>query len=146
MSSSADQPVIHAYKLDRAGMARLFGELEAAVMEVIWRLGSATVTTVSGEVDADVQYTTIQTVMNRLTEKGMLVRTLLAPGGAYLYQPAEEREAFLSRVSRELVRSLLADFGDAAVSGLVDAMDAAEPDQLAALEATIRERGQRGEP
>ena len=55
-----------------------------------------------------------------------------------LYRPLESRQVFLERTSRLLVASLLRDFGQAAVRGLVDAVGDTDPEQLAALEATVR--------
>lgn len=126
------------YKLDSAGLARLFGDLEARIMDVLWGLGGGTVPDVMAALDGGAQYTTIQTVMNRLADKRVLTRALLAPGGAYLYRPTEPRDAFVIRVSRRLVGSLLSEFGDAALVGLVDAVDDLAPEQLAALEQRIR--------
>jgi len=139
-----DEPSVHTYKLDRAGMGRLFGHLEAAIMEVLWRLGDGTVPAVVAELGADVQYNTVQTVMTRLAEKGVLLRQLTSPGGAYLYRPVESRDAFVARVSRDLVSSLLAEFGDAAIAGFLDAIDQIRPDQRAALEDLMRQRREGG--
>jgi predicted transcriptional regulator len=123
--------------LNRTGLARLFGELEAAVMEALWDLGDGTVATVSAELGTAQQYTTIQTVLNRLVDKGILERVGLL-GGAVVYRPLESQQVFLERTSRLLVASLLRDFGQAAVRGLVDAVGDTDPEQLAALEATVR--------
>jgi predicted transcriptional regulator len=139
-----DEPTVNVYRLGSEGLARLFGELEAQIMEVLWLRGEATVPTVVEALGPRVQYTTAQTVMTRLAEKGVLTRRLLTPGGAYLYAPSQERETFLARVASQLVSSLLADFGEAAVTGLVDAVDRLPPDQLAALEAVIRARRSAG--
>ncbi len=127
------------FKLDRSGMARWFGELEAEILEALWELGEGTVATVSAQMEAPQQYTTIQTVMNRLVDKGVLRRTGKL-GGAYLYRPVVDRATFLEQASREVVAGLLFDFGQASVVGLVDAVESARPDQLDALEALIRSR------
>jgi predicted transcriptional regulator len=133
------EAVVQAYKLDRSGVARLFGELEASVMESLWELGEGTVTSVSAHLEAPQQYTTIQTVMNRLVDKGVLERCGRI-GGAVVYRAVQSRDALIERVSRDLVASLLADFGNAGVAGLVDAVGQAAPEQLAALEAQIKAR------
>jgi len=131
--------VVQAYKLDRSGMARLFGELEASIMEALWELGEGTVASVSAHLEALQQYTTIQTVMNRLVDKGMLERCGRI-SGAVVYRTVHSRDALIERVSYNLVASLLADFGNAGVSGLVDAVEHAGPEQLSALEAQIKAR------
>lgn len=135
----ATERVVQAYKLDRSGIGRLFGELEASIMEALWTLGEGTVASVSALLDAPQQYTTIQTVMNRLVEKGMLERCGRT-GGAVVYRAVRSRDALIERVSRDLVASLLADFGNAGVAGMVDAVEQAGPEQLDALEAQIKAR------
>lgn len=130
---------VQTFKLDRSGMARWFGELEAGILEALWTMGEGTVATVSAQMEAPQQYTTIQTVLNRLVDKGVLRRTGKI-GGAYVYQPVEDRATFLAHASREVVASLLQDFGQASVVGLVDAVGSARPEQLDALEALIRAR------
>ncbi len=135
----AGETAVQTYKLDRSGMARLFGELEASIMEALWELGDGTVARVSTHLEAAQQYTTIQTVMNRLVDKGVLARSGRI-GGAVVYRPVEARDVLIERVSRDLVVSLLSDFGRAGVAGLVDALDHASPEQLDALQAMLDAR------
>jgi predicted transcriptional regulator len=133
-----DVPSVNAYKLDGHGLARLFGELEASVMEAVWALGQATVTDASRYLSASQQYTTIQTVLNRLADKGILDRSS-RQANAVVYRPVEPRHVFLERTSRLLVASLLTEFGPAAMRGLVDAVGELESAQLSALEEAVRE-------
>lgn len=133
---------VTAYKLDRSGLARLFGDLEAGIMEALWELGEGTVGSVSTFLDAHQQYTTIQTVLNRLVSKGILERKGRVVG-AVLYRPAEPRNVFLERTSRQVVESLIADFGQAALRGLVDAVGEIDSGQLDALEELVQARRRR---
>lgn len=135
-------PSVTAYKLDRFGLARLFGELEAGIMEALWSLGEGTVGSVSAFLDARQQYTTIQTVLNRLVDKGVLERNGRS-SGAVLYRPAEPRSVFLERTSRQVVESLISDFGQAALRGLVDAVGEIDAAQLDALEEMVQDRRRR---
>lgn len=132
-------PSVNAYKLDRHGLARLFGELEAGIMETLWALGEGTVSAVSRHLGASQQYTTIQTVLNRLADKGILDRGA-RQGGAVVYRPVEPRQEFLERTSRQVVASLLADFGPAAMRGMVDAVGELDPEHLTSLEDAVRAR------
>lgn len=53
------------------------GERELDIMQVLWRLGPATVADVQNELDAEdkkVAYTTIQTMLNRLETKKLVAR------------------------------------------------------------------------
>lgn len=124
---------LHAYKLDRRGLARVFGALEAAVMEAIWSLGSGTVADVCERLEEDAHYKTVMTVMNRLVEKDVLRRARRSR--AFVYAPAETRDAFLARVSKRVVESLVLDFGDVAVAQMVDALEDVDPSLVARLRA-----------
>lgn len=89
-------------------MARLIGELgplEAEIMDLAWRRGAPL--TVRDAVDSvgarhRLAYTTVMTVMQRLSKKGFLVR--MKAGRAYAYEPRLSREDY----SAGLVRSVLA--------------------------------------
>lgn len=132
------QTVLHSFKLDRSGLARVFGELEAAVMEAVWELGAPTVAEVCEALGPDTNYKTVMTVLNRLVDKGTLTRKLDAR--AYRYEAVESRAAFEARVSRQVVEGLLLEFGDMAVAEFVNALDAVDPDLLERLRALVRAR------
>lgn len=73
------------------------GELQTEVMSAVWRLGEASVEQVRAELRAGHKhaYTTVQTVMNRLVEHGVLTRE--RQGRAYSYRARQDEAAFLSR-------------------------------------------------
>ncbi|MFQ6058840.1 MAG: BlaI/MecI/CopY family transcriptional regulator [Anaerolineae bacterium] len=129
---------VHAFKLDQRGLARVFGELEARIMDAVWQLNEPTVQDVCDHLGGDYNYKTIMTVMNRLVNKGVLTRRRRSR--AYLYSPRESREAFLKHVSRHVVEGLLQDFGELTLAQFVSAVDAIEPAHLAELERLIQER------
>lgn len=126
--------MIQSFKLDQRGWARVFGELEARIMEAVWELGSATVQDVCDRLGSDQNYKTIMTVMNRLVEKNILLRR--RDSRAFVYEAAASREAFEQDVSRHVVEGLLQDFGPAAIAQFLAVMDAS-PDSLAALRRLI---------
>ncbi len=129
---------LQAFKLDQHGLARVFGELEAEVMDAVWELGEATVVQVSGRIGDGVHYKTVMTVMNRLVDKQILTRK--RTGRAYVYHAVECRSEFLEGISRRVVEGLVSDFGPAAVAQFVDALDAVDPSLVDRLEALVRER------
>ncbi len=96
----------------------VFGELEQAVMEVLWESPTAlSVRDVQAALagDRDLAYTTVMTVMDRLAKKGQLLREL--DGRAWRYSPAhswvelvtDEIVALLDTGSPEQRRAVLAD-------------------------------------
>lgn len=85
-------------------------------MEVIWRLGSATVRDVHGVLarDSELAYTTVMTVMSRLAEKRILGRK--SAGKAFVYRATFSRERYEEDLARSRVRGLIAEFGEVAVA------------------------------
>ena len=67
---------IQSFRIHEEGLARLFGELEAKVMESIWALQDQepTVQAVCDYLGPGHNYKTVMTVLNRLVEKGALTR------------------------------------------------------------------------
>ena len=99
------------------------GALEARLMEALW--GSASALSVQGVSDAlgpGHNYKTVMTVLNRLVEKGLLMREL--DGRAYRYRPSQSRPQFLRSAADELVRGYLDAYGSDAAAHLASAAGA----------------------
>jgi predicted transcriptional regulator len=133
-----ESTLVHAFKLDRHGLARVFGALEAEVMEAVWELGSPTVSDVCERLGVEANYKTVMTVMNRLVEKHALSRD--RDSRAFRYRAAESRSEFEARVSRQVVEGLIAEFGDQALAHFLSALDAVEPELVQRLAAWVAER------
>ncbi|SFP05469.1 Predicted transcriptional regulator [Amycolatopsis arida] len=85
---------------------RGLGELEAAVMDVLWRAEEpARVRDVLARLDTGkpLAYTTVMTVLDNLFRKGWVEREL--HGKAYLYRPLFSREEAAARALREVLDS-----------------------------------------
>lgn len=81
---------------------RGFGELESAIMDVMWsRAAPATVREMLHDLDRarEPAYTTVMTVMTILHDKGWLRRE--RDGRAWRYEPTITREAYAARLMRE---------------------------------------------
>ena len=133
-----DAGPIQAVKLDECGLARLFGELEARIMDAVWSLEAATVHDLCAYLGSDCNYKTIMTVANRLVQKGALRRH--RQGRAYVYEPAVFRDALLEGVARQIIVGLVDDFGAPAMAGLAQALQRVPPAELHRLQRLIRER------
>ena len=83
--------------------ARL-SKAETRILEQFWRLGTASVREVLESLPQDEQaaYTTIQTLVYRLEEKGAL-RKVKKIGNAQLFEPAIDEKQFRSRIVRDLL-------------------------------------------
>ncbi len=78
------------------------GELEAAVMDVLWRATEPMkVRDVLDRLDRSLAYTTVMTVLDNLHRKQWVVRELR--GKAYLYRPTMTREEAAARALREVL-------------------------------------------
>jgi predicted transcriptional regulator len=113
----------------------LLGPLEAEVMRTLWRSDEPlSVRQLLGQLNGDreqqLAYTTVMTVMNRLTEKGALRRE--RRGRGYAYEPTAEDAAGLA------VQSVVREFGDAALAQFVD-QARADPKLLHRLERLLDE-------
>jgi predicted transcriptional regulator len=83
------------------------GDLERAIMEVLWQTDSAlTVRQVSNGLLQNLAHTTVMTVLDRLAKKGFARRE--RDGRAWRYRPAATREAYVA----ELMLTALAQTGD----------------------------------
>jgi predicted transcriptional regulator len=85
---------------------REFGELEMAIMDVMWAAESPCVVREVRErlrYGRPVAYTTVMTVMDILYRKGVLQRA--KHGRAWRYWPVEQREEHDARVMTEVLRS-----------------------------------------
>ncbi|MDA8212388.1 MAG: BlaI/MecI/CopY family transcriptional regulator [Clostridia bacterium] len=133
-----------SFSLEREGLARVLGSLEAEVMEIIWRKGQeVTIREVWEELmlARTIAFNTVMTVMNRLADKKLLRRE---PGReAYRFLPVQTREGFLREISRRVAAGLVEDFGEHAIAPFVEALDVAGPGYLEELEEFIRRRKER---
>ncbi|HEX3388603.1 MAG TPA: BlaI/MecI/CopY family transcriptional regulator [Streptosporangiaceae bacterium] len=85
---------------------REFGELESAIMDVVWASDRAYLVREVRErlsYNRPLAYTTVMTVMNILYGKGVLCRE--KQGRAWRYWPAESREEHDARLMSEVLRS-----------------------------------------
>ncbi|MDN5893729.1 MAG: BlaI/MecI/CopY family transcriptional regulator [Nocardioides sp.] len=116
-----------------------FGDLERAVMDVLWSAeGDAmlTVREVHGELAAqrDIAYTTVMTVMDRLAKKALVEQE--KDGRAYRYRARASRGA----MTAELMRDTLSDFGSGSrESALVAFVEEASSEDIAALKQALAE-------
>lgn len=94
--------------------------LELQLMDILWHLGEAAVREVQETIPEKKRpaYTTVQTILNRLEEKGA-VRKTRKIGNAWIFQPAINRK----RTHERLIDDFLDLFGGSAtpvVSHLIE--------------------------
>ena len=113
------------------------GELEMAIMEVIWQRTRASVRDVLGALQRSPApgYTTVATIMNRLVEKGLLRRE--RDGRLDVYHLTYDRAEFERRTAAAAVRGLVDAYGTVALAQFAAALEDADPDLLARLRARV---------
>lgn len=75
---------------------------ELQVMDVLWRTGELSVREVHEALSKDSAYTTVQTILQRLEQKGAVRRTRKV-GNALMFEPAITRRSVYRRLIDELL-------------------------------------------
>ena len=107
-------------------------------MAVLWRVGHATVEDVREQQPARRRsaYTTLQTVMNRLVDRGLLTRQ--RRGRAFVYSARYNESEYLALNIRERLNDASPHARRAALLSLVDGLEGEDLDELARLAARVR--------
>jgi predicted transcriptional regulator len=109
----------------------LSGDLQIEVMAHVWDLGEATVDDVRARQRRSTRsaYTTIQTVMNRLVDRGLLSRQ--RKGRAFVYKPRYQEPEFIAQVIRDRLDEASPDARRAALVSLVGQLAPDDVDEIA---------------
>ena len=118
-----------------ADIAPITGELQTQVMAAIWRLGGGTVAQVRAALPPRYRgaHNTIQTVLNRLAERGLLSRR--KAGNAIEYRPRLSEADYLSRSITQTLAAASMDAREAALAQLIGRLG---KDELAELQQLAR--------
>lgn len=113
------------------GGSRAMTPLELKIMQVLWRLGPSPVLSVQQELDGELAYTTVQTMLNVLERKGRVTRRLR--GRAYEYRAAVTEEKTLGTAVADLIDRMFGGSPEELVMSLVKSrqLDAARLAKLA---------------
>jgi predicted transcriptional regulator len=112
------------------------GETQGQIMAALWRVGSGTVEQVREELPTRYQgaYNTVQTVLNRLTERGLLERE--REGRGFVYRPKLTEAEYLSGSIRRTLAGASSDARQAALANIIGGL---RPEELSALEDLARQ-------
>jgi predicted transcriptional regulator len=126
--------------VDPASVPPPLHELEAEVMEELWRSGEAPVRAVMEALNKSASpkraYTTYMTIMARLHKKGLLARR--REGKTDFYAPSLSRDEYLAVRARAEVEDLVAQYGDVALSHFAQQMASLDPARRRALQRLAR--------
>ena len=133
--------ISNAVRLSADGVGKVLGDLEARVMQALWRLkrpAPARVVHVRVSRDHRVELLTVVTVLNKLAAKGLVTRT--RQDKLLHYSPVYSRDEFTEQASRRVVEGILSLAPAAVAASLVDVLAQRDPEQLAELGRLVRRR------
>ena len=142
-----DKKVAPVFRPEEKGLRKVFGELEAEIMECLWARGQGTVSEVFKVLTAqrEAAYSTVKTVMERLAEKGYLCCD--SHQRAYIYTPTQSQDDFLRQVGQTVLGGLLQDFGETFATHLLEeTVRQCDPGDLDRLQALIESRRSEAPP
>ena len=140
MNKKLKQTIVTAFRPHSEGLAKLFGTLEADIIELIWARREASARDVFEalrDLGQRLSYGAVKTVLDRLVQKQVLVRVM--ENNQYLYTARLTREEFTRSAVGEILSSLLASFGEPVYTQFLEQVQAADPAMLAQLAQRIQE-------
>lgn len=116
------------------------GPLEFEILNLIWDLGTATVKQVHEQIltnpDRELAYTSVTTVLNRLTKKGWLACD--KQNRSFVWRPLVSRAQADSLWAYDQLQQFLAVGNPDTVAAFADHLDQASVEQLEAIADKIR--------
>jgi predicted transcriptional regulator len=116
------------------------GPLENEILEIVWQLGKATVKQIHESIladpDRELAYTSVTTVLRRLTEKGWLKCS--KKKRAFYWQALISREQAQAIKAYEQLNRFLAISNPDVVASFADSLDTASLEQIEAIAARIK--------
>ena len=122
-----EEPDLTVIRLDRPGIRKVLGDLEAEIMELVWARPVAHGTTVRDIFEVlyerrHLAYTTVMSTMTRLTKKHLL--RVVTQDQAYLYYPVLTEQQFIARFVGSVLEDLLVSFSGPTLDALQAIPDA----------------------
>jgi len=126
-----------------AEMTPIQGELQAQIMSALWRLESGTVEEVRSSLPRRYRgaYNTVQTVLNRLTDRGLLSRK--RRGNAFVYRARVSEADYVSRSIELTLAGASAGARNAALARLIGTLEPGELSDLQHLAGEARQKRRR---
>ncbi len=111
------------------------GPLEQEILTILWSYGTATVKDIHDHIlanpDRELTYSSVTTVLNRLTKKGWLA--CHREGKAFSWTPRISADQAKAIKSYEQLQQFLAVSNPEVVAAFADSLDTASIDQLGAI-------------
>jgi predicted transcriptional regulator len=116
------------------------GPLETEILNIVWELGCATVKDVHERIladpDRELAYTSVTTVLRRLTQKGWLICE--KQERAFSWQPLISREEAQVIKAHDQLNQFLAVGNPDVVAAFADSLDAASLEKIEAIALRLK--------
>jgi predicted transcriptional regulator len=123
------------------------GPLEAEILDIIWELGTVSVKVVHERIladpERDLAYTSVTTVLRRLTNKGWL--TCYKEGRVFYWEPLLSREQARAIHAYDRLHRFLAIGNPDVVASFADSLDTASVQQIEAIASRLSEAREKRE-
>lgn len=130
---------LRGFKPEYQDSKQVLGELESAVMEILWQQPNQTVIEVEELLrkGREIAHTTVLTTLDRMYRKGYLLRT--KESKAFVYAPRYSKTEFEKGLAQEVLASLLGGLSESTISAFVDLVSQ-DNSKLDRLETLIKEK------
>lgn len=99
------------------------GELEQLVMDIAWKNKNCSARDVLTELEINkkLAYTTVATILQRLYDKGLLIRKENTAG--HIYSPRITKEKYTKKVAHSFLKNFINSFGNTAIASFAESID-----------------------
>jgi predicted transcriptional regulator len=99
------------------------GELEKAVMEIVWQDKICSVRDVLNKLEKNrkIAYTTVATILHRLHEKDLVIKEQASTG--FVYKPKLSKEAYTKQMASTFLNKFIGSYGDEAIASFAESVD-----------------------
>ena len=128
------------FRPSQAGLGKMLGSVEGAVLEALWEKGALSGRAVYEEVSRSkgLAYTTVLTVVDRMVKKGSVKRR--KAGGVYVFEAALPKPEFERHVASTVIKAIVEVSPAQALSAFVDVLSQVDAAKLAEIVKAIEEK------
>lgn len=126
------------------GAAKVLGDAEADMLELLWKKPNLSVGEVRLRMSANghaMSFNATMTILNRLVEKGVLKKKKqrgVSSKLLFVYVPVADRNAFMHWISKEIFQKFFRDPELFSAAGFVDAVETLPPQERARIKRYLR--------
>ena len=102
---------------------KILSPLEQEVMNIVWECEGCSIRDVLERINKKkkLAYTTVATILQRLYEKGLVIRT--NKDIVIYYSPKLTKENYSKNIARSFIAKFFNSFGDAAIASFAESID-----------------------